>query len=82
MPIIPPLIEDTIFVLDFTGKAEIFTDYVKQQCITMDTAHKLPPTSVPNTSLLTRFSISDKILTIIQSLNHTRRMAEMISQYK
>ena len=41
-----------------------------QQCTTIDTGSELPPTSVPNTSLLTDFSISDeKILNIVRSLN-------------
>ena len=57
-------------MLDFTAKAEIFNDYFIQQCTTIDTGSELPPTSVPNTSLLTGFSISDeKILNIIRSLN-------------
>ena len=70
IPIIPPLIENDIFVLEFTAKVEIFTDYFIQQCTTIDTGSELPPISVPNTSLLTGFSISDeKILNIIRSLN-------------
>ena len=70
IPIIPPLIENDIFVLDFTAKAEIFNDYFIQQCTTIDTGSELPPPSVPNTSLLTGFSMSDeKILNIIRSLN-------------
>ena len=57
-------------MLEFTAKAYIFNDYFIQQCTTIDTGSKLPPTSVPITSLLTGFSISDeKILNIIRSLN-------------
>ena len=70
IPIIPPLLENDIFVLDFTAKAEIFNDYFIQQCTTIDTGSELPPTLVPNAPLLTDFSISDeKILNIIRSLN-------------
>ena len=70
IPIIPPLLENDIFVLDFTAKAEIFNDYFIQQCTTIDTGSELPPPSVPNTTLLTGFSISDeKILNIMRSLN-------------
>ena len=70
IPIIPPLIENDKFVLDFNTKADVFNDYFTQQCTTIDTGSKLPPPSVPNTSLLTGFSISDdKILNIIRSLN-------------
>ena len=57
-------------MLDFTAKAEIFNDYFIKQCTTIDTGSELPLPSVPNTSLLTGFSMSDeKILTIIRSLN-------------
>ena len=70
IPIIPPLLENDISVLDFTAKAEIFNDSFIQQCTTIDTGSELPPPSVPNTSLLAGFSISDeKILNIIRSLN-------------
>ena len=43
IPIIPPLIENDIFVLDFTAKAEIFNDYFIEQCTTIDTGSELPP---------------------------------------
>ena len=57
-------------MLEFTAKAGIFNDYFIQQCTTIDTGSELPPPSVPNTSLLTGFSMSDeKILNIIRSLN-------------
>ena len=70
IPIISPLIENDMLVLDFTAKVEILNDYFIQWCTTIDTGSELPPTSVPNTSLLTGFSISDeKILNIIRSLN-------------
>ena len=70
IPIIPPLIEKDILVLDFAAKAEIFNDYFIQQCTTIDTGSELPSTSIPNTSLLNGFSISDeKILNIIRSLD-------------
>ena len=73
IPIIPPLIENDIIVLDFTAKVEIFNDYFIQQCTTMDIGSELPPTSVPNTSLLTDLSISDeKLLNSIRSLNSNK----------
>ena len=73
IPIIPPLIENDIFVLDFAAKAEIFNDYFIQQCTTIDTGSELPSTSIPNTSLLNGFSISDeKILNIIRSLDSNK----------
>ena len=70
IPIITPRIENDIFVLDFTSKADIFNDYFIQQCTTIDTGSELPPSSVPNASLLTGFSLSDeKILNIIRYLH-------------
>ena len=73
IPIIPPLIEKDIFVLDFAAKAEIFNDYFIQQCTTIDTGSELPSTSIPNTSLLNGFFISDeKILNIIRSLDSNK----------
>ena len=66
IPIIPPLLENDIFVMDFTAKAEILNDYFIQQCTTIDTGSELPMILVPNAPLLTGFSISDeKILNII-----------------
>ena len=66
IPIIPPLLENDVFVLDFTAKAEIFNDYFIQQCTTINTGSELPPILVPNAPLLTHVSISDeKILNII-----------------
>ncbi len=70
IPVIPPLLENDTFVMDFTAKAEIFNDHFIQQCTTIDTGSELPPISVPNVPQLTEFSISDeKILNIIRSLN-------------
>ena len=70
IPIIPPLIENDISLLDFTAKVEIFNDYFIQRCTTIDTGSELPPILVPNTSLLTDLSISDeKLLNSIRSLN-------------
>ena len=37
MPIIPPLLENDIFILDFTAKAEIFNAYFIQQYTAIDT---------------------------------------------
>ncbi len=70
IPIIPPLLENDIFVLDFTAKAQIFNDYFILQCTTLDTGSEIPrdvPVCAPP---LNCFQISeDKILRIIRSLN-------------
>ena len=62
--------ENDIFVLDFTAKAEIFNDYFILQCTVIDTGSAVPndvPLHIPP---LSNFHISDeKILRIIRSLN-------------
>ena len=42
MPIIPPLLENGLFVTDFTEKAQIFNDYFILQCTTIDTGSEIP----------------------------------------
>ena len=70
IPIIPPILENELFVTDFAEKAQIFNDYFIRKCTTLDTGsvilHDLP---IP-VALISEFSISDeKILDIIRSLN-------------
>ena len=70
IPLIPPLLENDVFVLDFEAKADIFNDHFIQQCTTIDTGSEIPQSVVLNGPFLTDFPISDeKILKIIQSLN-------------
>ena len=70
IPIIPPLLENDIFVLDFTEKAEIFNEYFIQQCTAIDSGSKIPENITPSTPPLTEFTISDqKVIFIIHSLN-------------
>ena len=42
IPVIPPLLENDIFVLDFESKAQIFNDYFVLQCTTIDTGNEAP----------------------------------------
>ena len=70
IPLIPPLLENDVFVLDFEAKADIFNDHFFQQCTTIDTGSEIPQSVVLNGPFLTDFPISDeKILKIIRSLN-------------
>ena len=70
VPIIPPLLENDIFVLDFTAKAEIFNEYFIQQRTTIDTGSTIPQNLLHIAPPLNDFTISDeKILKIIRSLN-------------
>ena len=70
IPIIPPLLENDIFILDFTAKTEIFNKYFIQQCTTNDTGSTIPQDTIPSAPSLTEFTISnEKILTAIRSLN-------------
>ena len=70
IPIIPPLVENGLFITDFTEKAQLFNDYFILQCTTIDTGSEIPQ-DIPGTStLIDNFVISEeKILNIIRSLN-------------
>ena len=70
IPIIPPLLEDGLFVTDFTQKAQLFNDYFILQCTTIDTGSEIPENIPVTCTLINDFAISDeKILRIIRSLN-------------
>ena len=70
IPLIPPLLENGLFVTDFTEKAQIFNDYFILQCTTIDTGSEIPQSTPATTTLLTEFVISEKkIINIIQSFN-------------
>ena len=70
IPIIPPLLENGIFVMDFTEKAQIFNNHFMLQCTTIDTGSEILRNNPVNATLLTEFHLSDeKILKIIRSLN-------------
>ena len=69
IPIIPPLLENGLFVTDFTEKAQIFNDYFILQCTTIDTGSEIPQDAAVPTSLISEFLVSDdKILNIMRSL--------------
>ena len=42
MPLIPPLLENDVFVLDFETKAKIFNDFFILQRGTLDTGSEIP----------------------------------------
>ena len=70
IPIIPPLLEDGLFVTDFTEKAQIFNDYFIHQCTTIDTGSSIPERIPVASNLINTVAISEeKILQIIRSLN-------------
>ena len=66
IPIIPPLLEDGIFITNFAEKAQIFNDYFIHQCTTIDTGSQLPQHIPATITELNDFVISEeKILNII-----------------
>ena len=70
IPMIPPLLENGLFVTDFTEKAQIFNDFFILQCTTIDTGSEIPQDIPLTTTLISDFAISDeKILNILRSLN-------------
>ena len=73
IPIIPPLLENGLFVTDFTEKAQLFNDYFILQCTTIDTGSEIQQNGPVAAPLLNDFVISDeKILKIIRSLNSNK----------
>ena len=70
IPMIPPLLENGLFVMDLTEKAQIFNDYFILQCTTIDTGSEIPQDAPATTTLINDFVISEeRILNIIRSLN-------------
>ena len=68
--IIPPLLENDAFVLDFKAKAQIFNDYFICQCTTIDMGSHVHSSTESNICKLNNIDIShEKIIRIIQSLN-------------
>ena len=70
IPIVPPLLENGLFITDFTEKAQIFNDYFILQCTTIDTGSEIPQDAPTPLTLINDFTISEeKILNVIRSLN-------------
>ena len=70
IPIIPPLLENGLFITDFTEKAQLFNDYFILQCTTIDTGSEIPHDTERGSTLISDFAISEeKILNIIRTLN-------------
>ena len=70
IPVIPPLLENGLFITDFTEKAQLFNDYFTLQCTTIDTGSEIPRQTPVATTLINDFVISEeKILKIIRALN-------------
>ena len=70
IPIIPPLLENWLFISDFSEQSQIFNDYFLLQCTMIDTGSRIPLNFPTPSSLVCVFPVSDeKILSIIRSLN-------------
>ena len=69
-PIIQPLLENGIFVTDFTEKAQLFNDYFILQSTTIDTGSHIPQDAPVTDNMISDFVISEeKILNINRALN-------------
>ena len=67
IPIIPSLLENGLFVTDFTEKAQLFNDYFILQCTTIDTENEILTNFPAPSSLINDFPITDeKILSIVR----------------
>ena len=70
IPIIPPLLENGLFITDFNEKAQLFNDHFILQCTTIDTGSEIPQDTPGIPTQIEDFAISEeKILKIIRSLN-------------
>ena len=70
IPLFPLLLENDVFAMDFTAKAQIFNDYFILQRTSLDTVSEIPLYVQMCAPLLSAFDISEeKILRIIRSLN-------------
>ena len=68
IPIIPPLLENGLFVTDLTQKAQVFKDHFILQCTT--TNSEMPEHTPSNPTMIDSITISEeKIIKIIRSLN-------------
>ena len=73
IPMMLPLLENGLFVTDFTEKAQSFNDYFILQCTTIDTGSEILQHIPVAASLINDFVISDeKILKIIRALNSNK----------
>ena len=76
IPIIPPLLENGLFITDFTEKAQLFNDHFILQCTTIDTGSEIPQDTPEKSTLIGDFCTSEeKILKIIRSLNSNKAHA-------
>ena len=70
IPIIPPLSENGLFIMDFSEKAQLFNDCFILQCTTIDTGSEILQDTPESSTLIEDFCTSEeKILKIIRSLN-------------
>ena len=77
IPMIPPLLENWLFVTDFTEKAHVFNDRFILQYTMIDTGSEIPQNIPVAASLLKDFIIFDKqILKIIRLLNPMKYLRE------
>ena len=70
IPLIPPILEDNVFITDAKLKADLFNTYFASQCVPFTTGSQLPPIYYRTESRLSDLIIStDMMLSIINSLN-------------
>ena len=81
IPIIPPLLENDIFVLDFTAKAEIFNEYFLQQCTTIDTGSTIPQNVIPIAPPLNEFTISRPQSVLNKLVMKTCKLSSLLKNF-
>ena len=67
---IPPLLQNGVFVTNLREKAQMFNDYFLLQCTTIDTGSEIPQDTPATTTMISDFVIcEEQILNIIRSLD-------------
>ena len=59
IPVIPPLLENGLFVTDSTQKAQLFNDHFIRQCTTIENGSKIPDHTSINPTRIDSVAISE-----------------------
>ena len=84
---LPPLLHENKFIIDFRRKAEIFNTFFAKQCFVINTGSDLPTTLTKKThkSLSTVCFTSDDILNLLETftdfLNSRKQRVALIGQF-
>ena len=83
IPLTPPLLVGNQLVIDFLVKANLFKDYIRQQCTAVESASSIPPnTTFATVQKLSTFELcTDDINKIIKSLDYVLLQSENFCKF-